>query len=71
VGAYLEIELIEAMERILMSVHVESIDRKVISCQVERFKYLAKREVLSITEDDHFLECMKMEGISTRLKQQN
>jgi len=69
VYAYLEIELVEAVERILMSVHVESIDRKVVSCQIEGFEHLAQREMLSITEDDHFLECMKMEGISTGLEQ--
>jgi hypothetical protein len=35
-----EIELVEAMEGVLVRVHIEGIDRKVVCCQFERFKHL-------------------------------
>ena len=39
----------------MVGVHVESVDREVVSGQVERFKHLPEREVLVVAEDDHFL----------------
>ena len=35
-----QVELVEAMERILMCMHVEGINRQIIRCQCERLKYL-------------------------------
>lgn len=37
----LEIEFVEAMERVLMGVHVERIDGEIVSREIERFKDLS------------------------------
>ena len=39
----------------LMSMHVERVDRQIISRQVERFKHLGKSEFFAITVDDNLL----------------
>jgi hypothetical protein len=38
-----------------MSVHIESIDRQVISCKVQRFEDLLQRQILAISMNDDFL----------------
>lgn len=45
-----------------MGVHVESVDRKVVSGEVERFKHLSECEMSPITENDDLLYSGKKGG---------
>lgn len=54
-GVILQIKLVEAMERVLVRVHVKRIDREVIRRQVERLEDLLQRELLAVTENDDVL----------------
>lgn len=50
-GIVLQIELIEPMERVLVGVHVESIDREVVGGELQRFEDLLQSEFVPITVD--------------------
>lgn len=43
------------MERILVSVHVERVDREVIRRQVERFEDLTQRKMFAVSENNDLL----------------
>ena len=51
----LQVELVEPVERVLVRVHVEGIDRELVRGQVQRLEHLFERQFLSVTEDDHVL----------------
>jgi len=51
----LQIETIETMKGILMRVHIQSIDRKIVRSEVEGFKHLPKRQMFAISEYDKIL----------------
>lgn len=44
------------MERVLVCVHIEGIDRQVVRREVERLKNLSQREFCPVTEDYDILE---------------
>ena len=48
--AYLEIELIESMER-LVRVHVERVDVEVVGRHVERLEHLRQSQSLAVAND--------------------
>lgn len=64
----LRIEAIKAMESISMRMHIQCIDRQVVSCQVQRLEDLAKSEITTVTESD---DVLNIETISLGLKSQN
>ena len=55
----LEIEFVEAMERVLMCVHIERVDGEVVRGQIERLENLRESEVLAVAEDDNVLRSQR------------
>lgn len=52
----LQVEFVEPMEGILMSMHVQCVDRQVVGCQLQRFEHLRECELVPISEDDDVLK---------------
>ena len=50
-----EVELVEPMEGVLMRVHIQGVDRKIVRFQVQRLEDLRERKMLPITEDHNVL----------------
>lgn len=51
----LQVEFVEPMEGILVGVHIQRIDRKVVGGKLERFKHLRKSKMFLVTEDNDIL----------------
>ena len=49
------VELVEAVERVLVRVHVERVDGEVVRRQIERLEDLREGEVLAVAVDDDVL----------------
>lgn len=48
------------MERVLVRMHIERVDREIVGRQVERLEHLSQRQVLAVSENDDLLQ--KSEG---------
>lgn len=51
------------MERVLVRVHVERVDREIVRRQVERLEYLTQGQVFAVTEDHDLLHLVAMISI--------
>ena len=51
----LQVELVEAVERVLVRVHVERVDREVVRGQVQRLEHLFQRQLLAVAVDHDVL----------------
>ena len=51
----LQIEFVETVEGVLVGMHIQCIDRKVIGGKLERFEHLGKRKIFLVTEDNNIL----------------
>jgi hypothetical protein len=50
-----QVEFVESMEGIVMSMHIQRIDRQIVGGQMQRFKYLTKGQMFSISKNNDFL----------------
>ena len=56
------------MERVLMSVHVERVDREVVRRQIERLEDLREREILAVAEDHDVLCASTRHALHTHIR---
>ena len=64
----LQVEFVEPMERVLVCMHVEGIDRKVVCGKTQRSEHFSEGEVFPISEDDNILSHGEAGGIDSREK---
>lgn len=51
----LQVELVEAMEGILMCVHIKRVDREIVRSEMQGLEHLRQRQLFPVTEDDDIL----------------
>lgn len=44
------------VERVLVRMHIERVDREIVRCQVERLEHLSQRQMLAVSENDDLLQ---------------
>ena len=54
-GVVLEVELVEAVKRVRVRVHVERVDREVVRGQLQRLEHLLQRQRRAVTENHDVL----------------
>lgn len=54
-GIILQIEFVKPMERILMRMHIQCVDRQIIGGEVEWLENLSQREFFFISENNNVL----------------
>ena len=53
----LQVEFVESMERVIVGVHIQGVDRELVGGETETLEYFVQCELLAITEDDDILTC--------------
>ena len=53
-----EVEFVETMERVGVSVHIKCVDREVVCSQVNTFKNLSQSQMLAVTVKDNLVRAL-------------